>query len=132
MNFKIKMSTMFLTICLIVCFLGCVVLGYMWIDRSISLAYLDKSYELSLENNRLSLLLENEWKGIPEQVLLKKLEDISKNFPKEEIVIYKDDESNVIVFDTIEFELESGKLKQINTTTRKTEDGDGSGTSVKY
>lgn len=104
---------MFLVIGFIISFLGCVLFAYLWIDRSISLAYSDTSYEESLGFKRVLSLLENEWAEISEQELLAKLKAESARQPDERIVIFKDDESDVIVFDTIEFELESGRLKRI-------------------
>jgi len=67
----------------------------------------------SLGFKRVSSLLEKEWGGISEQDLLDKLKALSDGHPDENIIIFKDDESNVIVFDTVEFEIESGGFKQI-------------------
>lgn len=104
---------MLLTIGFVICFLASILFAYLWIDRSVSLAYLDESYEVSLGFKRVKFLLENEWAGMSEHELFEKLKAASDRQPDEKIVIFKDDETNVIVFDAIEFELESGKLKRI-------------------
>lgn len=106
---------MLFLILFIICFLGCACFLYLFIDRSISTAYSDRTYELTLGNKRLTLLLEDELHGITENELLKKLNLISAKNKEEEIVIFQDSEENIIVFDTIEFEFEEGVLKRIKS-----------------
>ncbi len=104
---------MCLVVVCIISFSGCVLFAYLWLDRSISLAYSDVSYEKYLGFERLSFIVEYEWYGISEQKLLEKLKAVSARHPDERIVIFKDNESDVIVFDTIEFELNNGRLVRI-------------------
>jgi hypothetical protein len=117
MNMKSNLSVVLLSIGFAICFLGCIFFAHQWIDVSISLAYLDTSSQESLGVKRALSLLENEWLGISEPELLKKLKAESDRQPDENIVIFKDDESDTIVFDTIYFEFESGKLKRIKLST---------------
>lgn len=111
------MLVVLLVIAFVICFLGCIFFAYLWIDTSISLAYSDTSYQKSLGLKHALSLLENEWVGISESELLEKLKAEAAHQPDEKIVIFKDDESDTIVFDTIYFELESGKLKRITLST---------------
>jgi hypothetical protein len=117
MKIKSNLSVVLLSIGFAICFLGCIFFAHQWIDTSITLAYLDTSSQEFLGVKRALALLENEWLGISEAELLKKLEAESDRQPDENIVIFKDDESNTIVFDTIHFEFESGKLKRIKLST---------------
>lgn len=91
---------------------GCMVFAYLWIDRSITLAYVNQDVETSNNAMRhLELLLEGEWRGIPENNILQKLELAAARNPNKKILIKKDGE--VIWFDNIQFNFESGRFKKI-------------------
>ena len=91
---------------------ACLVLAYLWIDRSISLAYSKQSFEST--NNamrRVELVLEREWKGLPEAEVLKRLKAA---YPQEAEVVVKQ-EGSVIWLDEVSFNIEDGRLKSIGS-----------------
>lgn len=109
---KARNVTILLSFGLLISSIGCVVLAYLWIDRSVTLAYVNQSIETN--NNtmkRLEILLENEWVGMSEDKVLKKLKHVSEQYPAYKIIINKDD--GVIWFDEVRFKFESGQLKSI-------------------
>lgn len=104
-----------LSIGLILAVIGCVVLAFLWIDRSISYTYLSASLDTTIENTRLvNSLLESEWSEITEQELLEKLRtEVIRRKWQESVVIDVDSEQGVIWLNEVKFEFESGKLKKI-------------------
>ncbi len=104
---------MFLIVGFIISFVICVVFAYLWVDQSISNAYSDTSYEKTASLKSLKGLLEEEWLGMSEEALMTKLQIRVNNRPEERIVLFKDEESGLVVFDTLQFRFESGKLKNI-------------------
>lgn len=90
-----------------------VVFAYYWIDRSISLAYVEQSAEDSARSNRnLELLLIAEWNGMPKSVVLRKLEQTAKRHPPGAIVI-KEDRDGIVWFEDTSFHFSNGKLIRI-------------------
>ena len=68
--------------------LGCAVLAYLWIDRSISLSYAILSLDTSESSTRhLEYLLEDAWWGMPEAQVLHKLRNVAARMPGEQVVI---------------------------------------------
>jgi hypothetical protein len=122
MNIKLNLSVVLLAIGFAISFLGCIFFAYLWIDLSISVTYSDTSYETSRGLKRVLSLLENEWRGISEQELLEKLNAEADRQSDEKILMFKDDESNTIGFDILNFEFESGKLKRITLPTWSADD----------
>lgn len=112
-----RRQTMLLTISLATAVIGCFVLAYLWIDRSISLSYLQKSYEterISVES--LQKLVASEWKGMPEAQIQKKLEEVAAQMPERAVVLKKEDET--IWFDQVAFNIKQGKLDSVGRVTR--------------
>lgn len=106
------MKTKLMAAALMVSLLGCVVLAYLWIDRSISLSYARQSADAdSAATRRLERLLGIAWKGMPESAVLEKLRAEAARDPAENIVINK--EADVIWFDETRFNFEQGKLKSV-------------------
>ena len=93
--------------------LGCAVLAYLWIDRSISLSYAILSLDTSESSTRhLEYLLEDAWRGMPEAQVLHKLRNVAARMPGEQVVIKK--EEGVIWFDEVRFNIVHGKLNSID------------------
>ncbi|MDB0527631.1 Imm58 family immunity protein [Ralstonia solanacearum] len=89
-----------------------VVLAYLWIDRSISLSYARQSERTANQSVRgLELILEREWRGLPEPEVLQKLNAVAALGAGAKIVVKK--EGNVIWFDEVRFNLDEGRLKSI-------------------
>ncbi len=103
-----------LAIAFLISFLGCIIFSYLWIDRSISLAYLSASHDSTvMAYNKISSLLENEWRGISEQELRILLEAEINRQRDLNIIIDTNSEEGAVWFDEIKFEFELGKLKRI-------------------
>jgi non-ribosomal peptide synthetase component F len=110
-------TTMLLTTSLVISVLGCLVLAYLWIDRSISLSYMQQSYETERHSvESLQKLIASEWKGIPEAQVQKKLEQVAAQMPERTVVVKKEDES--IWFDQVAFNIKQGKLDSVGKATR--------------
>ena len=106
------MKTKLMAAALLVSLLGCVVLAYLWIDRSISLSYARQSADAdSASTRRLERLLGGAWIGMPESAVLEKLQAEAARYPAENIVVKK--EVDVIWFDETRFNFEQGKLKSV-------------------
>lgn len=109
---KVKLTVTLLIAALIASLIGCAVLAYLWIDRSITLSYTNQSMETSRASiRRFEYLLTSEWGGMPESVVLQKLQAEVARFPEEKIVLKK--EGDIIWFDQIRFNFEQGRLKKI-------------------
>jgi uncharacterized protein (DUF169 family) len=110
-------STMLLLISLVTAVIGCAVLAYLWIDRSISLSYMQQSYEAERSSvESLQKLIASEWKGMPEAQVQKKLEQVAAQMPKRAVVVKKEDES--IWFDQAAFNIKQGKLESVGKATQ--------------
>jgi HAMP domain-containing protein len=110
-------TTMLLTASLVVAVLGCLFLAYRVIDRSISLSYLEQSYETQTNSvETLQKLIATEWKGMPEAQVQKKLEQIAAQMPERTIVVKKEDDS--IWFGQVAFNIKQGKLDSVGKVTR--------------
>ncbi len=91
---------------------ACAVFAYLWIDRAISLSYLQQSF--ATENNavrRLQSLLEREWKGQPEAQVLLKLKNAASSAPQPQPIVKQ--EEGAIWFDEIRFNIEQGRLVSV-------------------
>jgi hypothetical protein len=105
-------STLLLSIALTFSLLGSALLAYLWIDRSISLGYLQQSYDTERSSvESLQKLVALEWKGLPEDQIKKKLEKAASQMPGRGVVVKK--EGSVIWFDQVAFNIKKGKLDTI-------------------
>lgn len=110
-------TTMLLTISLVTAVAGCLVLAYLWIDRSISLSYMQQSYETERSSVEiLQKLVASEWKDMPESQVQKKLEQVAAQMPRRNVVVKKEDES--IWFDQVAFNIKQGKLDSVGKAVR--------------
>jgi Immunity protein 58 len=110
-------TTMLLTASLVVAVLGCLLLAYRLIDRSISLSYLEQYYETQrLSSETLQKLIASEWKGMPEAQVQKKLEQAAAQMPERTVVVKKEDDS--IWFDQVAFNIKEGKLESVGKSKR--------------
>lgn len=83
-----KKLTLFLLLSLSVSIICCAFFAYFWIDRSISLDYLQQSYETERSSvANLQKLIASEWKGLPEGQVQKKLEQVAAKSPERRIVV---------------------------------------------
>lgn len=89
------------------------VLASLWIDRSISLAYMEASARSSDQAMRsLERLLEQEWKGLPEAMLLEKLQRAAKQAQGGAGILIKK-EGDIVSFDEACFRLNQGRLVRV-------------------
>lgn len=96
---------------------SCVVLTYLWIDKSISLSYLQQSYEAERQSVEiLERLVASEWRGMTEDAVLKKLEEAASKTGRSPVVVKR--EGDVIWFDQIRFNIERGKLSSVGAIAR--------------
>jgi hypothetical protein len=111
---KSRRSTMFMIAGLVILFVGCITFAYLWLDRSISISYLDSSNRTTEQAYlRISALLEREWANLSEQEVLARLEAEAKRYPRDEILVKRDTSENVIWFNNTRFEFKSGRLAKI-------------------
>ncbi|WP_157771970.1 Imm58 family immunity protein [Ralstonia solanacearum] len=90
-----------------------VVLAYLWIDRSITLTYIQASEQSSSQMVRsFERLLEQEWKGLSEAQLLEKLHRVVERDPDGAKSVIKED-GDVISFDDVCFKLNHGHVGRV-------------------
>lgn len=112
-----KHATTLLTTALVVTVMGCLLLAYRLIDRSISLSYLEQSYETQRHSSEtLQKLIASDWKGMPEAQVQKKLEQAAAQMPERAVVVKKEDDS--IWFDQVAFNIKQGKLESVGKSKR--------------
>lgn len=106
------MKTKIMALALMVSLLASTVLGYLWIDQSISLSYARQSGDADITSRRrLERLLVVAWMGMSESEVLEKLQAEAARHPTEYIVVKK--EAGVIWFGNTQFNFEKGKLKSV-------------------
>lgn len=93
--------------------LSSITFAYLWIDRSISLSYMEASFIISNnENQNLLIILNDELKDKSSQEIIKKLEAIITKHPNKNLFLKNKD--NSVWFGDIKFEFKEGKLKEIS------------------
>ncbi len=109
-----KKTNILLSILLVLSLLVCGILAYLWIDMSISFTYLQSDYESSSRLYELSTsLLQEEWNELSESAIRSKLESYAADNPEQSIVIEQVTDENILLFDGMPIEFESGKLHRI-------------------
>jgi hypothetical protein len=94
--------------------IGCAVFAYLWVDRSLSLSYMDSSQRSSAQGYaQLADLVGQEWAGLPESEVLKRLQAAAARHPQESIVVKHDPSEGVIWFGSTRFEFQSGRLQSV-------------------
>ncbi|MFP3503855.1 Imm58 family immunity protein [Burkholderia sp. SIMBA_062] len=95
----------------------CLALTYLWIDRSISLAYSIQSADAASDAMRkLEHVLEREWRDLPEAEVLRRLQATFPVGATGQVIVKKD--GDVIWLDEIPFHIEKGRLKSIGARLR--------------
>jgi len=93
---------------------ACGVLAYLWIDRSISLSYSKQGAETAHNTiRRMEQLLQNDWRGMPEDEVLRKLQKAVEGMPNPKAVVKKED--GAIWFDEVRFNIDRGRLSSIGS-----------------
>ena len=112
-----KKLPIFLSVLLIVSLICCGILTYLWINRSISLGYLQQAYQTELNSvENIQTIIALEWKGMPEEKVYLKLQQAAKMLPEQQIVLKK--EGSTIWFNQIPFNIKQGKLDSVGSTNR--------------
>jgi hypothetical protein len=87
----------------------------LWIDRSITLSYVNQSVDAANASTRqLEWLLGSTWAGMSEKIVLEKLQAEVARHPNENIVVKR--EENIIWFGETRFNFEQGRLKSLGGT----------------
>ena len=89
-------------------------LGYLWIDRSVSSTYLAASHDsLVATNQDLVALLASDWVGLSEERLIEKLELVASNLPSGQVVIKREPELSQVWFNEIRFRIDKGRVSRL-------------------
>jgi putative signal peptide protein len=97
--------SIFSALLLILCFF----FAYMWIDRSITLTYMELSFEEKVSSNeRFARIILKEWKGKSTFDIEKRIQTIAKDISNNENLIKWEDDS--LWFNNIQFIFEKDKL----------------------
>lgn len=111
---EMSRATMLMAVGLLVSVVACVIFAYLLIDRSISLSYLEASQRSTQHGyTQLAALVEHEWFGLAESEVLRRLQAEAARHPHRMIVVKRDSSANVIWFDDVRFEFESGGLIRV-------------------
>lgn len=106
------MKVKLLTISLVIFIFISMLLGYAWIDRSVSLTYLKASMDsCSASERRLGRLLGDSWQGLSKAEVLAKLKAEAARHPNEKMIINV--EQATIWFEDTQFNFRDGKLINI-------------------
>ncbi|MCO8592614.1 Imm58 family immunity protein [Burkholderia multivorans] len=90
----------------------CLILAYFWVDRSISLDYSRQSEDAAnIALRGVEHVLEQEWRGLPEAEVLRRLQAAFPSSPTARPIVEKD--GDVVWLDEIPFYIEKGSLKSI-------------------
>lgn len=92
---------------------ACGALGYLWIDRTISLSYLIESARATEQaRDQAIALLANEWRGQGQDAVLKRLTE-AKKISKEDVLLKRETDENIIWFGQLRFEFTGNRLSEI-------------------
>ena len=108
------MTKLTYTLCalLLVLAVACGALAYLWIDRSISLSYSKQSTEAAINSiRRMEQLLQNDWRGMSEDEVLRKLQKAATTSSNAKAVIKK--EGQTVWFDEVRFNFDQGRLRSV-------------------
>lgn len=109
--------TIVLIVSLVASMLSSLVLGYLWIDRSVSLAYsADSLAALSASRSNLVHILKTDWHGLAMREIEQKLNTsarLSPAFPKLSPVEMEDGRS-VLRAGDLKFEFVEGRLRDVH------------------
>ena len=111
---RLSRATLIWTTALAMSLLACGVLAYMWIDRSITLTYVDLSMQsTSRANELMRSLLQHEWAGLSDAEVLRRLNAEAARRPQENIFVKPEPDEHFIWFDSTQFVFQDGRLVEI-------------------
>jgi hypothetical protein len=111
---KTHLRTLVFSGLLVASLVGCFAGMYLWIDRSITLAYVSQSLESSERSvKNLESLLEREWRGKPKEEIVQKLKRQAAEADGK--IVVKQDSEEIIWFDDTPFRFDAGQLKKIGS-----------------
>jgi hypothetical protein len=88
--------------------------AYLWIDRAITLAYVNTSLDSEVRaRGIITDLIESEWHDRCEDDIYKKLMIEVEKHPEKIIVLKKSNDGKEIYFDNFHFQFDNGKLKNL-------------------
>lgn len=107
-----KKTTIVLSMLLMMVSVSCLFFAYLWIDRSITLSYVNASVESEIRARIIITdLIENEWYGKSSNEVYQKLSEEVNKHPEKNIVLKKT--GSGIDFDNFNFYFEADKLKKV-------------------
>ena len=99
---------------LVASLLACGIFAYLWIDRSVTLTYVEAGSRSTEQARDLSFaLLAREWSGLSENEVLKRLNAEAARRPQDKILVKHEPLDRVIWFDSIRFEFQADRLAKI-------------------
>lgn len=108
-----RVTTIILSILLIMVISLCIIFLYLWIDRAVTLAYVNASLASEVRVRVIITgLIESEWNGKGEDEVYKKLM-VEVNRHPEQVIILKNDNEDEIEFNNLLFRFVDGKLNKI-------------------
>lgn len=107
-----KLTTVILITSLVILSVLCTVFIYLWIDSSITLAYVNASVDSEVRTRIIITdLIESEWRGKSLNEVYQKLSTEVQKHPEKNIVLNKTEKT--IEFDELSFFFEKNRLKKI-------------------
>lgn len=104
-----------MVLCLALLTVSCVLLAYLWIDRSISLAYLQASHEATAESRaQLAKIIDQEWRDLSEDDVLQRLQSNASKNPELSALVKRESTENLIWFGRTRFEFKDGRLIKVH------------------
>lgn len=99
---------------LVASLLACGIFAYLWIDRSVTLTYVEAGNRSTEQARDLAFaLLAQEWSGLSEDEVLKRLNAEAARRPQDKILVKHEPIDHVIWFDSTRFEFQAGRLVKI-------------------
>ena len=93
----------------------CLALVYRVIDQGITRTYLDASLESSARHMKLlTSLVEEDWRDMPQEQVLRRLNTFARKQPPNSIVLKRDQETGSVLFEGLRFEFVDGKLTRVS------------------
>ncbi|STQ74320.1 Imm58 family immunity protein [Hafnia alvei] len=112
-----KSTTIILITSLVILSVLCTVLAYLWIDRSITLAYVNASVDSEIRTRIIITdLIESEWRGKSLNEIHQKPSTEVQKHPEKNIVLNKTEKT--IEFDELSFFFDNNRLKKLSNRQR--------------
>lgn len=95
-------------------FAACLALGYLWIDRSITLSYVEASIRNTGEaRDQATMLLAHEWKELRTDDVYARLQKIKEQTKDAETLLKRESTEGVIYFGNLRFKFENDRLAEV-------------------